>query len=89
MTKNIDLAKNGNIRSLLKTSVKMQADYDFYIPPLYDGIDVLQENYTSKLLTSVYDSRTVYRNALMSSDPDTAFQNATGNAFEKFLESIQ
>ncbi len=89
MTKNIDLAKNGNIRSLLKTSVKMQADYDFYIPPLYDGIDVLQENYTSKLLTSVSDSRTVYRNALMSSDPDTAFRNATGNAFEKFIESIQ
>lgn len=86
MTKNIDMAKNRNIRSLLKTSVKMQADYDFYIPPLFDGIDVLQKNYTNKLITSIAGSRAAYRSSLLSSDPEAAFQNAAGNAFENFTE---
>jgi len=33
MTKEIDSIQDKNIQSLLRTSIKMQAEYDFYIPP--------------------------------------------------------
>lgn len=86
MTKEIDSIQDKNIQSLLKTSIKMQADYDFYIPPLFDGIDVLQKTYTKELMNSSSHSRTAYLENLNSSSEETAFRDATLNAFENFVE---
>ena len=58
MTKEIDVVQDRNIRSLLETSIIMQAEYDFFIPLLFDGMDVVQDQYTKELMNSVSDART-------------------------------
>jgi multiple sugar transport system substrate-binding protein len=83
MTKEIDSIQDRNIQSLLRTSIKMQADYDFYIPPLFDGIDVLQENYSKELMSSAEHSRAEYQELLKNTDKDTAFREAVKDEFEK------
>ena len=55
MTKEIKTVQDKNIQALLRTSMEMQADYDFYIPPLFEGIDTLEDDYTSRLMTAVSD----------------------------------
>ncbi len=86
MTREIDSIEDRNIRSLLKTSIKMQADYDFYIPPLFDGIDVLQEDYMKELMKCAADSRAEYQELLKTADEDTAFEEAAEGAFSSFTE---
>lgn len=86
MTKEIASVQDGNIRSLLRASIKMQVDYDFYIPPLSDGIDRIQKNYTEKLMTAAAESREVYRNLLRGTDRNTALSEATKDAFNRFVK---
>ncbi|HYE67527.1 MAG TPA: extracellular solute-binding protein [Anaerovoracaceae bacterium] len=83
MTKEIDSIQDRNIQSLLRTSIQMQADYDFYIPPLFDGIDVLQETYNMELMSSADRSRAIYEELLKNTDKGTAFHEAVKDAFEK------
>ncbi len=86
MTKEISSIEDKNIQSLLRTSIKMQADYDFYIPPLFDGVDVLQKNYTEELMNNAAHFRAAYLELLKTTDEDTAFREATKNALEGFTE---
>ena len=86
MTKEIESIEDKNIQSLLQTSIKMQADYDFYISPLFEGIDVMQDDYTSKLREAAGSASTTYQKSLANSDKDTAFREATKDAFENFIE---
>jgi len=86
MTKEIDLIPDRNIQSLLRTSIQMQADYDFYIPPLFDGIDVLQDNYNGEIKSSASHSRALYQELLKNTDKDTAFREAVKDAFERLLK---
>ncbi len=85
MTREIQGVKDRNIRSLLTTSVEMQADYDFYIPPSFEGIDVLQQEYSSRLIGLVSGSRAVYRELLKTTDEKTAYREAS----RYVLESLQ
>lgn len=57
MTKEIEKIKDKNIQSLLKTAIIMQAEYDFLIPPLFDGIDTVQAEYEAGLQAAALDSR--------------------------------
>jgi len=83
MTKEIDSIQDRNIQSLLRTSIQMQADYDYFIPPLFDGIDVLQENYNKELMSNADRSRAIYEELLKNTDKDTAFREAVKDAFEQ------
>lgn len=83
MTKEIDSIQDKNIQSLLRTSIKMQAEYDFYIPPLFDGIDVFQKTYTGTLMNSAQRARSAYLELLKNAEEDTAFREATRNSFEE------
>jgi len=86
MTKEINSIQDKNIQSLLRTSIKMQADYDFYIPPLFDGVDIFQKTYTEELMNNAARSRAAYLELLKTTDEDTAFREATKNALESFTE---
>lgn len=83
MTKEIDSITDRNIQSLLRTSIQMQADYDFYIPPLFDGIDVLQDSYNMEIKSSAARSRAIYEELLKNTDEDTAFREAVKDEFER------
>ena len=86
MTKKIESIPDKNIQSLLKTSRKMQADYDFYIPPLFDGIDELQDDYNMKLMNSAVDTKQECQGFPVMSDRENLLKEATDSAFEKFVQ---
>ena len=83
MTKEIDSIPDRNVQSLLRTSIQMQADYDFYIPPLFDGIDVLQDNYNMEIKSSAAHSRDLYQELLKNTDENMAFREAVKDEFER------
>lgn len=86
MTKEIESIQDENIQSLLRTSIKMQADYDFYIPPLFDGIDVLQEDYNVKLMNAAVNAKQESQGFLTESNRGILFNKVTDSAFEKFVQ---
>ncbi len=86
MTDEIETIQDKNIQTLLQASMEMQADYDFYIPPLFDGLDVLQDDYTRQLMTTAADSRKIYQQLLNTDDYDSAFEKASENAYENFAD---
>lgn len=85
MTKEIDAVENMNIKSLLKACVKMQADYDFYIPSMVEGIDVMQDDYVKHLMKAVKESQSSYQHLLQTTDRSTALKEATENGLENFF----
>ncbi|MEL7655167.1 MAG: extracellular solute-binding protein [Bacillota bacterium] len=86
MTEEIASIPDKNIQSLLRTSIKMQADYDFYIPPLFDGIDELQDDYNTKLMNAAADTRKEYQGFHADSEKETIFQEATDRGFDQFVQ---
>ncbi|WP_227019196.1 extracellular solute-binding protein [Sinanaerobacter chloroacetimidivorans] len=87
MSKEIEQIDNQNIRTLLKTSIEMQKEYDFYIPPLFAGIDVLQDNFNNEIRQKATDSRAAYRSLLTEMAPDAAFEQVkTDFNMEKVIE---
>ncbi len=86
MTKEIQTIQDENIRSLLRTSIKMQADYDFYIPPFFDGIDTMQKDLTKSLMSTALESRSVYQDLLKRTDRDTALKAVKEEGFTDFVD---
>ena len=86
MTKEIESIPDKNIQSLLRTAIKMQADYDFYIPPLCDGIDLLQDNYNESLLNSASETKQACQGFQVNPDKSAQYLEATDTAFEKFIQ---
>lgn len=85
MSQEIESLSNDSIKKLLQTARTMQQEYEFYIPPLFDGIDELQMEYESKLRELTADSRTSYLNKLSNSDKNTAFKSVAPAAFADFV----
>lgn len=86
MTEEIDAIQDQNIRSLLRTSIKMQADYDFYIPPLFESIDIMQKSYTKGFMEAASEGRSVYRDFIQQTDQETALKKATENEITDFIQ---
>jgi hypothetical protein len=60
----------------------MQQDYEFFIPPLFEGSDQLQERYETGFKDIASSSGESYRELLNNSDPDKAYEAVAGKAFE-------
>lgn len=86
MLKEIDSIENKNIQKLLITAIEMQANYDFYIPAIYEGIDVLQKDYETKLKQSAAQSRRTYQVLIDKMSDDAAFKEASNGVFETFIK---
>lgn len=85
MSQEIENLSNDSIKKLLQTARTMQQEYEFYIPPLFEGIDELQMEYESKLRKLAADSRISYRNKLSNSDKNTAYKSVAQAAFADFV----
>jgi multiple sugar transport system substrate-binding protein len=84
MSKEIEEITDKNIKTLLHTAIEMQSNYDFYIPPLFDGIDALQKDYEEKVKQTASQSREYYQSLLASKDKETAFEETKKGIFEQF-----
>lgn len=86
MSEEIATIEDKNIKSLLTIAVEMQTNYDFYIPPLFDGIDVLNKNYETNLKLNAAESRKTYQTLLGKMSDEVAFTEASKGVFEAFAK---
>lgn len=89
MNTEINNIENDRIKKLLKACRTMHSEYDFYVPPLFDGLDDLQERYESMFIKAVTDHRDEYSALLESNDPETALKTVSEAAFDKFVGQLQ
>jgi multiple sugar transport system substrate-binding protein len=81
-----DNIEDNNTRTLFKAAVEMYKGYDFCIPPIFDGIDVLQKDYETNLKKAAAEGRNTYKALLEKLDSKTAFDEAEKGAFEGFIK---
>lgn len=88
MSQEIAKVSDKNIKKLLQTSRIMQKEYEFYIPPLFDGIDEMQQEYESQLREVTASSRASYIDHLMVNDENTANEKVAPAALETFMNRL-
>lgn len=83
---NIDKSINDNVKKLLNTAVIMYKEYDFYTPPVFDEFDSMEKAYTERIKQAARDARTDFLQLLNTKDTDEAFEKASENVFNNFIE---
>lgn len=86
LSSDIEKISDENTKAILKAAGEMYSQYDFFIPPVFDGIDVLQKDYEKKLKQTASEGRKEYEQSIGKKDSETAFRESTGDAFEKFIK---
>lgn len=86
MKKEIETINDVRIKKLLETAIEMQSEYDFYIPPSFDGFDQMQKDYEKNLRSIASQSKQAYQELLRTEDPDQAFSSVSQGVLEKFVE---
>lgn len=76
---------NPNIKKLLRTAVSVHREYDFYIPPLFDGLNKISENFKDNFLALARRGRERYLENLRTMEPDAAYQEAASGILEEFI----
>ena len=78
--------QNANVQKMLATAVAMHQDYEFYIPPVFDGFDELQKSYVEKILKFAEKDRQTYLSLLKDHSPASAFKILSHDALKRFKE---
>jgi multiple sugar transport system substrate-binding protein len=84
MSQEIQNIPDENIKKLLQTARIMQKDYEFCIPPLFDGIDELQKQYESQLKETAAQSRKSYTD-LLNGNSAAAYEAASAGKYNNFI----
>lgn len=85
MAQEIEAPTDDNIRKLLDVAVEMQQNYDFYIPPVFEGIDALEKQYEQNLKRIAKSSRSEFLKLIQYENPDTAYSKVSEGVFEQFI----
>lgn len=88
MSKEIENIPDGNIKKLFPVAREMQKEYDFYVPPLFEGIDELQKTYESRLKEYARASREAYLELLPDRGAELAFEAASEGVYEDFIQNF-
>lgn len=88
MSDEIENISDANIKRLLTVSKVMQKEYEFYMPPLFDGVDELQKRYEKRLKEFAAKSRKSYIDFLENSDSKTAYEATSDNIYEEFISNF-
>jgi multiple sugar transport system substrate-binding protein len=89
MLKEIDTVSDNNIKMLLQVSRQMQMEYDFYISPLFDGVDALQDNYEGSMKAMAAKARENYLSLPKTEDASTALEDTLTGKFEEFEKDFR
>lgn len=85
MSQKIENITDDNIRKLMYTYSIMQKEYEFFIPPLFDGIDELQQIYEGELKETAAQSRKTYIELLKGNNSAAAYQTAVNGTYNNFI----
>lgn len=86
LSSEFDKIPDKNTRIMLNAAVEMYNQYDFFIPPIFEGIDILQKDYEMKLKQAVMADRNAYKASGEKLDGETAFKELSKDAFERFIK---
>jgi multiple sugar transport system substrate-binding protein len=89
MLKEIDSISDANIKKLLQVSRQMQMEYDFYISPLFDGVDVLQDSYENNLKAMALEVRDGYTPLLETKDAGEALNTVMNGKYKEYRKYFE
>jgi multiple sugar transport system substrate-binding protein len=89
MQERINTVSDENIKNLLQVAKEMQAEYEFCIPPLFEGFDTLQSTYEDEFKASASATKTAYLSMLGTNDPSTALNDVMNGKYEDFKNSFK
>lgn len=88
MLKEIDNTTDENIKKLLQVSRTMQLEYDFFISPLFNQVDVLQSSFEDNMRTLAYDTFQEYQTLQETMSKQDAFHTALQGSYEDFQRTL-
>lgn len=77
--------QNENIRKLLSAAITVHKEYDFYIPPVFDGFDSISRGYETDWKQSAADTRARYSQLLLDMQPEQAYAQSIAGIFQGFI----
>lgn len=83
MSREIESMPDQNIKKLLSTCKVMQKEYEFCIPPLFEGVDQLQGQYEDRFKELAAAARESYLELLNSSGPEEAYETVSSKSFKE------
>ena len=66
----------------------MKDEYEFYVPPLFEGLDELQVEYETLFLKTAKKSRDAYLELREQMDPETAYRSASEGSYQRFINEL-
>ena len=88
MDKAIENHTDPRITALRTTVIQMQQEYDFYIPPVVDGFDEMQEDYEERLIATASNSKEKYQEQIQDRDPEEVFDSVSQGVCEDFIKNL-
>ncbi len=75
--------ENANIKKLLQAAMTVHEQYDFYIPPVFDGFSQIGKKLEQDFRALAAEAREDYLRRLEQGDADAAYTQATEGVLEK------
>lgn len=88
MSREIENTPENIFKELLNTSRLMQKEYKFYISPLFDDAEELQEKYETRLKQVSSESRKNYIELLKTNEPKVAYEAVSKDLYKFFIDSF-
>lgn len=89
MEKEIQVNTNPNIQKILRTAITVHEEYDFYIPPVFDGFNDISTSFEGSFLDIATQKREQYQKNLKTMDPATAYERAVNGALGEFIAGVK
>lgn len=89
MSKEMENITDPAIKNLLSVSRVMQKEYEFCIPPLFESVDELEEQYEAQLKAAASRARDAYIDFSRSMDPVAAYEKASHGVYDDFILRFQ
>ena len=74
------------IANMLQTAVQMRTNYDYYIPPVFTGVEDLEARFNTALIASANEAHAAYETLLTTKSAEEAFAQATAGKFNAFMK---
>ncbi|HHX74639.1 MAG TPA: extracellular solute-binding protein [Firmicutes bacterium] len=81
--------KDENIRKLRGTVRQMQAEYSFYLPPVAEETDALQQQYESRLKAAAAEARSAYLGELNNTGTSDILHTLSAAARDNFIRDFK
>lgn len=77
--------QNENIRKLLSAAIIVHKEYDFYIPPVFEGFDSISKGYETDWKQFAADTRASYIQLVLDMPPEQAYAQSIVGIYQGFI----